>query len=278
MPFAFTIDPNVAENPSFPNDRWVAAYRGVLGTRAFLDLRYSQKAFGFRGSGGTDTNIQASPFITITQTQSHYNGNYFDATDPEDRNNKQVAGSLSYFLTTPSFGSHDVKAGFEVYKGNRTGGNSQTASGYVFYADYLAGAGGVPVVDASGRLTPVFVNDLSEAEQWLPTRGANIDIRTTSLYLQDRWQATSNLSLDLGARFEKVRSEATGDIVGVDASSIVPRLAASFDPRANGRLVLQATYAHYAGKYSEAQFGRNTPVGNPSRIDSDLHRAERSGT
>jgi hypothetical protein len=85
--------------------------------------------------------------------------------------------------------------------------------------------------------------------------------------VQDRWQATANLTFDLGTRFEMVRSEATGGIVGVDASSIVPRLAATFDPKANGRLVLQATYAHYAGKYSEAQFGRNTPVGNPSRID-----------
>jgi hypothetical protein len=63
---------------------------------------------------------------------SHYNGNYFDATDPEDRNNWQLAGSTSYFVTTDRLGSHDFKAGFEVYQGNRTGGNSQTATGYVF--------------------------------------------------------------------------------------------------------------------------------------------------
>lgn len=267
VPFTFTIDPNIPENPTFPNDRWVASWRGVLSDRIFADLRWSQKKFGFRGSGGTNTAIEASPFITITQALSHYNGNYFDATDPEDRNNWQLAGSTSYFVTTSSFGSHDIKGGFEVYQGNRTGGNSQTASGYVFYADYLAGAGGVPVIDGQGRLIPVFETGVSEIERWLPTRGANLAIRTSSLYLQDRWQANANLSFDLGARFEAVTSEATGDIRGIDATSLVPRLAATYDPNANGRLVVQATYAHYAGKYSEAQFGRNTAVGNPSRID-----------
>ena len=66
VPFNFTIDPNVAETPEFPNDRWVASWRGVLSDRMFADMRFSQKKFGFRGSGGTATEITASPFITIT--------------------------------------------------------------------------------------------------------------------------------------------------------------------------------------------------------------------
>ncbi len=35
--------------------------------------------------------------------------------------------------------------------------------------------------------------------------------------------------------------------------------------------MIQATYAHYAGKYSEAQFASNTNVGNPSRTLGRLH-------
>jgi hypothetical protein len=63
-----------------------------------------------------------------------------------------------------------------------------------------------------------------------------------------------------------VRSEATGDIVGVDTDTLVPRLAATYDARGDGRVVIQGTYAHYAGKYSEAQFTSNTDVANPSQI------------
>src|SRR5205823_12719222 len=78
--------------------------------------------------------------------------------------------------------------------------------------------------------------------------------------------ASPRLTIDLGTRFEAVRSNATGDIVTVDTTTLVPRLGATFDIEGNGRTVLQATYGHYAGKYSEAQFASNTDVGNPSLV------------
>jgi hypothetical protein len=105
LPFAFTIDPSIPEHPSFPNDLFVASYNGVLTPKLLATFQVSQKQFGFRGSGGFETDIHASPFITqgvladVPDTL-HYNGNYFDATDPEDRDNFQYAGSLAYFLTT----------------------------------------------------------------------------------------------------------------------------------------------------------------------------------
>ena len=57
-------------------------------------FQVSQKKEGFRGSGGFDTDIHASPFFTQGVADGvpgglHYNGNYFDATDPEDRDNRQ---------------------------------------------------------------------------------------------------------------------------------------------------------------------------------------------
>jgi hypothetical protein len=262
-----TIDPNTLESPSFPNDGVVVGYRGVLSPRSFAEIRFSEKKFGFHGSGGTSTNIIDSPMVTLTQAQlGVYNGAYFDATDPEDRNNWQVAGNFSYFLTTPKAGSHDLKGGIEVYQSKRTGGNSQSATNYVFDADYATDDAGNPLYDANNRLIPIFDPGNTLIENWLATRGAELKIKTTSLYAQDTWRAGRHLTMNLGLRYEKVRSNATGGIVGVDTDTIVPRLAATFDPKGDGRYVLQATYAHYAGKYSEAQFGNNTNVGNPSQL------------
>lgn len=266
--FSFTIDPRVVETPSFPNDRWVAGYRGVLGPRLFAEARWSQKTFGFRNAGGTGTDIvNNSPILSFaTQPLGHYNALYFDASDPEDRNNWQIAGSLSTFLTTENLGSHDVKAGMEVFNSRRTGGNSQTPTNYVFYSDYLAQDSGAPILDSQGRFQPMFVNGVSEIEIWLATRNAQIDIRTTSLFVQDSWKAGRNLSLDLGVRYENVRGEATGDVVPVDTDTWVPRTAATYDITGDGRFVAQATYAWYSGKYSESQFAGNTDVGNPTGI------------
>ena len=86
-----------------------------------------------------------------------------------------------------------------------------------------------------------------------------------------------HLTLDLGTRYERVRTKATGDIIGADTDTWVPRLAATYDLRGDGRWVAQATYAHYAGKYSEAQFTSNTDVGNPSLVIYGVHRAGRAG-
>jgi hypothetical protein len=136
----------------------------------------------------------------------------------------------------------------------------------VFYADYKTDAAGNPLYDAQGYLIPQFVPGENLGLNWLAVRGAEIDIRTTSLFVQDHWALNQNWSFDLGMRYERVRSDATGGIVGVDTDTWVPRLAASFDPRGDGKLIFQTTYAHYAGKYNEAQFAQNTNVGTPNLL------------
>jgi hypothetical protein len=271
----FSSDPRTLVNRELPNNRWVANWQGVLTSSLFATFQYSRKDFGFRGAGGTSDAITDSPMLSrgilqgVTPTR-HYNAPYFSANDPEDRNNRQYAGSLSYHFT--GGGRHDLKGGFEHFKSYRTGGNSQTATGYVFTTDYLVDAAGRPVV-VNGGLTPVFRGNAanpaaapSRVENWLSVPGSQIDINTLSLYVQDRWAVNPHLTVDLGLRWEKVRSEATGDIIGADTDAIMPRLGATFDPRGNGRTVFQATYGVYSGRYTERAFARNTTVGTPSLV------------
>ncbi len=128
---AFSITPDVQNDATRPNDLYVTTYRGGLSRNVFAEAQVSQKRFGFRGGGGTETAIGYSPFITLTQELGHYNAPYFDATDPEDRNNLQVTGNVTWYRGTERFGSHNVNVGFESYRSTRTGGNSQTSTGYV---------------------------------------------------------------------------------------------------------------------------------------------------
>ena len=264
-----SLDPSVLVSQTQPNSLFVTNYNGVLANRFFATLQYSQKKFGFRG-GNTNTAIAASPFRTRGLTPGVtagllYAAPYFSGLDPEDRNNRQFTGSLSYTLSTKKAGTHDLKGGGEYYQSTRTGGNSQSATNYVFQSDYLP-SGGKPVYDSFGVPIPVFTPGVSRVQNWLPTVGAVVNINTSSLYFQDHWIATPRLSVDLGARFESVRSNATGDIITVDTTTIVPRFGVTYDLEGNGRTVVQASYGHYAGKYSEAQFAANTDVGNPSVV------------
>jgi len=264
-----SLDPSVLINQTQPNSLFVTNYNGVLAKKYFATLQYSQKKFGFRG-GNENTAITASPIMTRGITSGVTSGllyaaPYFSGLDPEDRNNHQFTGSLSYTLSNKKAGTHDIKGGGEYYRSTRTGGNSQSATNYVFQTDYLP-SGGKPVYDSQGIPVPVWTPGVTRVQNWMPTVGAIININTTSLYLQDKWVATPRMSIDLGVRFEAVRSDATGDITTVDTTTWVPRLGISYDLQGNGKTVLQASYGHYAGKYSEAQFAGNTDVGNPSRV------------
>ena len=264
--FGFSIDPATLIDRTLPNDLFVTAYRGALSTNVFVEVQYSERNFGFRNTGGTSTDIFDSPFITLTQSLGHFNAPYFDSTDPQDRKNQQVSGSVTYYAATPAAGSHSIKAGFERFTSTLVGGNSQSSTGYVFDADYAVGADGTPLQDASGRLLPVFVPGATLIENWRPERGAAIDINTNSFYVNDNWTINNHLSANVGVRGEIVDSNATGGITTVDTSAVVPRLGLAYDPIGDGQFTLQTTYSHYAGKYSEAQFAQNTNVGNPNLL------------
>jgi hypothetical protein len=263
-----TIDPTAGDQTDTPGHLFVGNWDGVLANRFFATAQYSQKAFHPR-FGNTSARLQDSPFLTIGRVSPgglHFGPSYFDRTDPEDRDNNQLTGSVSYFGSRPGLGTHDVKAGVEVFSLVLRGGNSQSSTGYLFNTDF-ATANGRPLTEATGRVVPVWIPGSTTVGHTLPTRGAELDITTTSFYLQDRW-TRERLTLDLGLRYEHVSSTATGGAASIGAQSLVPRLAASYQLREDGNTVVGASYAHYSGRYTSSIFGRNTPVANAGRITS----------
>ena len=53
---------------------------------------------------------------------------------PEQRNNRQLTGSVTDFWKPG--GRHETKGGYEWFRSQRTGGNSQSSTSYVFNADF----------------------------------------------------------------------------------------------------------------------------------------------
>jgi hypothetical protein len=261
---SFSIDRAALISPSVPNRLGVVNYNAALNQRMLLSAQYSQKHFATEGVGGTSTNILDSPFLTRTGTQYQYNAPYFDASDPEQRNNHQLTASLTYFASDRRFGSHELKGGVENFVDTRIGANAQSSTGYVFLSDIKL-AGGVPVLDADGHPVPTFVPGVSRVQRWIPHRGAEFNMTTTSAYAQDRWMVSPNLTLNLGLRLEHAGSEATNGPKSPGAARVVPRLGAAYDLQGDGHTVLQASFSQYSGKYNAVQFSRNTNVGNSDR-------------
>ena len=134
------LDASVLTTRQLPNRLFAASYNGAVTSRLFATVQYSQKEQSFSNNGGTSTSLMDSPFRTRGVTAGvpgnlFYNAPYFDATDPESRNNQQVTGSLSYLMASPRFGSHEMKGGAEYFVSTGIGGNSQSSTGYVFATD-----------------------------------------------------------------------------------------------------------------------------------------------
>src|SRR5687768_1108288 len=266
-----SIDARALTKPTTNNRLGVATWRGVIANRAFATAQYSQKYWQVGNNGGTSTDIVDSPFLTRGTTSGvpgnlEYSSPYFDSTDPDGRDNRQATATLSYLLGTRGFGSHELKSGAEHFISTRRSGNSQTSTGYIFQTDYKLDAAGKPALDASGRLIPVFTTGTSRLATWMPSRGAEIDITTTSFFAMDRWTVGSRLTVDAGLRYEHVTTKAELQGQAVCANTFMPRLGATVALTADGRTVAGATYGHYAGAYNDVQFSRNSAAGNADRI------------
>jgi hypothetical protein len=256
---SLSIDPFTNAPATLPNSSFFTNYKGIVNGRWLAEAQYSERRWT-RDAGGTSTAAVESPFLNLAGN-AQYNAPYFDASDLEGRNNRQLTGSLASGFQAA--GRHDMKGGYEWFRSQRTGGGSQSATNLVFHADYATDANGLPLYDSTSHLLPVFTPGSSLVEIYAPLRNIALNIDTQSLYVQDHWSINSRWAADLGTRFEHVTSAATGGITGINHATVVPRLATSFDVNGSGKYVAHATYGQYAGRYNENQIAGNTNVGNP---------------
>ncbi len=262
--------PSTVDLWATPSDLTVARYSGVWSPSLFGEIQYSEKTFLFQinqsQSPPFDISADSPIWDDFGSLGVHYNSPHWDGSDPEDRNNEQLAGAVSFFLDSASAGSHDLKLGFEDITTTRTGGNSQSPTDFQLIANPLLDGAGNGVLTPDDDLTPVWESWNSGAWQFFTNRDAQVDTTTQSFYVNDRWQLNDHWSFNIGARYEEVSGDTTSGIVIVDTDALVPRLGASYDVRGDGKYRFDLTYAEYAGKYSESQFAENTDVGNPPGI------------
>jgi hypothetical protein len=262
--FANTADPAAVGRRTFPNYYYLASYRAAIGKHVLAEGQFSTRTFERREIGAVSTAIVDSPILTKTisaaGSPAHYNAPYFDVRDTDKRNNVQGAGRITYLMAAPVAGRHEITGGYEFFRSQHAGGRSQSATGYTYVTDYLTVDGATPILDASNRFIPLWLPGETVLDNWLPARGAVLNVDTQSIYLQDRWAVNRRLSAEVGVRHERVRSEATG----IDKRTFAPRLAASIAVDDGGSHVVRATYGRYVGRYDETQLGRNTGVRNPN--------------
>jgi hypothetical protein len=245
-----------------PQELWSVNYTGTFSDSLLLTAQYSQREFTFIGSGAPTTDLIEGTLL-IDRSRAAGAARYHSPTfcgicRPEERDNKNALAKLSYFLSTGSMGSHDLVGGYDTFEDIRAADNHQSGSDWRILGTSA---------DISGtNITPTFLGDGSTIIQFNPIflESEGTSFKTNSLFVNDTWRFNDRLSLNLGLRYDKNDGKnAAGDKVA-DDSSLSPRLAATFDTRGNGNLVLHASYGQYVAALANSIADSSSAGGVPA--------------
>lgn len=77
-------------------------------------------------------------------------------------------------------------------------------------------------------------------------QGGNFDIEQKAGYIQDRWEVSDRLAVNLGFRSETFKNlNADGHIFIETDDQIAPRVGMTYDLRGNGRTLVSAFFGRY---------------------------------
>ncbi|HEX8154232.1 MAG TPA: TonB-dependent receptor, partial [Thermoanaerobaculia bacterium] len=250
---------------SNPESLMSVQYNGVITNNLLIEGQYSKRKQAFVGSGSKFTDIIQGTLLIDRTNNARFNSPTFcGVCDTETRNNGGYAAKANYFLSTRSVGTHNIVGGFDRFEEQRYANNFQSGSNFRLFVTSTRFANGTiyPVITpttATGgnsyiRWTPIFV-DANES-----------NVRTDSLFVNDKWDFNAKLSFNVGLRYDKNDAvDGVGNVSSKD-SKISPRLGVFYDLRGDGRHRLSASYGEYVSRIVEGIAASNNTAGAPGTI------------
>ncbi len=256
-----------------PRETDTLAYQGVLSPSLFADVQATEKAVSIV-SGGDPSG--PSPIWTSTPF-AFWNNHWWDASDPNLRDNETQSGNISYAFETGG-NSHFLEAGIQNVNSITGGENKQTPTDY--YLRLLntdAYAGEVGPDSAFNIYAPDDPNcpnfsattgcvGLARRSEALPL-GGNNEIENLALYVQDTVTfKNGKFRADVGLRYDDVTSNSPLAFQNFAFDEVSPRLAFAWN--VDPSLQILVTGGQYLGRLNDSVFGAATGVGSAPGITS----------
>ena len=257
--FQNVMDTKSLYNQEQPQDLLSLNYNGVMGTRLFLEGQYSQRHLSILTSGAAGRDlINDTLLIDLSRGNAfRYWAPTFCTCNFEKRDNTEMLGKATYFLSTDRRGSHTIVFGYDRYNDMREAENHQSGSDYRIR--------GTSTVIQGTTIYPVFLNNNSTFIQYDPITLASTgsDIRTHALFVNDSWRLNEGISLNLGLRWDKNQGDdAAGNLVS-NASKLSHRLGIVWDPTQEGKWAISASTSRYVSGINNA-IAETSPAGTAS--------------
>ena len=257
--FGNILDLDSVINRETPQELKAATYTGILTSNLFVEAQYSERQFTFIGSGSPFTDLERG---TLMLDRARGNARFHSPTfcgvcDPEKRDNENVLGKGSYFLSTESLGSHDLIAGYDRFNDRRFSNNHQSGSDFRVFATRTIITNDIFPVFTSDGVTIIQANPIL-----LGSRGA--DFQTDSAFFNDKWQLNERWSFNVGVRYDKNDGrDGEGKLIAKD-DNISPRLGLSWDVQGDGDWIVNASYGKYVTSISNGIGDATSTGGTPA--------------
>jgi hypothetical protein len=182
-------------------------------------------------------------------------------TSPNNTNGVTAFGNVLYDATFRNqwdvdatylfsgMGRHEMKGG---YQRNGIGNKVQEQTTDVF--TLRSGSAGLATIAAfSGRSIPSTPGAIGSGKLSIFETSGNVTSKNEALFIQDKWQPTNRLTLNLGVRIERenVPSYAPG-LPGMNfswSSKLAPRLGAAYDLTGDGKTKISGFYGLFYDRF-----------------------------
>ena len=260
--FGTILDTRSINDRELPQELTAYNYSGVVTENFFVEAQYSERQFTFENSGSKFTDRIFGTLLVDTVTGDRWwSPTFCGVCRPEERDNENLLAKASWFLPTDSIGSHDISFGYDTFSDVRAADNHQSGSDYRILIS--------STIIKNGQLFPQLISgNTSTFIQWNPILQSSLgtDFVTNSYYVNDRWRLNDNLSFNVGVRYDENDGEDASKQKVANDSKISPRLAATWDPKANGNWVFNASYGEYVAAIASTQANGTAQGGNPATI------------
>ncbi len=256
--FGTILDLDSLKSRSLPEELLAINYNGVLSNSLFAEAQYSRRKFTFENDGSQYTDLIKG---TLLRDRSRGNARYNSPTfcgvcSPEKRDNEDILVKGTYFLSTPSFGSHNIVLGYDNFSGQRKANNYQSGSNYRIFT--------TAAILRDGDIFPVIDGNTYFLYQPIETLSQGSDVRTHSAFLNDVWRLNDHLSFNVGIRYDRNAAKDSRQITTANDDAFSPRLSASYDVTGTGKLTVRASYARYVAAIQESQVDSTSNAGSAS--------------
>lgn len=219
-------------------DNQILKYTAVVNDRLSLSATYGENEFVRTTASANDGDPVIYERMTNTSSSTRLGSwvNTYAASGFDKREALRVDADVYFSLA----GEHHVRVGWDKEELN-SDELSELSGGEYWRYHYCTNVDGCFTTGDN----PVAFNE-EYVRHLIIDQGGNFDTEQTAMYIQDSWEASDRLTVNLGFRSEKFKNfNADGEIFIETDDQIAPRIGATYDLRGDGRTLVSAFFGRY---------------------------------